>query len=149
MTVTLWDHPLSPYAQKVKIALREKGVPFDTAVPGGIGVGGAAGDFLAANPRAEVPALRAARSPRAGFASSSRRPGLAPSSRRGARSFRSGFVARPGRRPGPSPAAGRAGASPRGVRASAAGSRAEGTSSADGSSSADLRTPSVPWMREG
>ena len=32
MTVTLWDHPLSPYAQKVKIALREKGVPFDTIV---------------------------------------------------------------------------------------------------------------------
>ncbi|MCD2317340.1 glutathione S-transferase family protein [Sphingomonas sp. IC-11] len=57
MAVTLWDHPLSPYAQKVKIALREKGVGFDTAVPGGIGVGGAAGDFVAANPRAEVPAL--------------------------------------------------------------------------------------------
>ncbi len=57
MAVTVWDHPLSPYAQKVKIALREKGVAFDTAVPGGIGVGGAAGDFVAANPRAEVPAL--------------------------------------------------------------------------------------------
>lgn len=57
MAVTLWDHPLSPYAQKVKIALREKGVAFDTAVPGGIGVGDAAGEFVAANPRAEVPAL--------------------------------------------------------------------------------------------
>ena len=57
MTVTLWDHPFSPYAQKVKIALREKGVPFETAVPGGIGAGGAAGEFVAANPRAEVPAL--------------------------------------------------------------------------------------------
>lgn len=57
MAVTVWDHPLSPYAQKVKIALREKDVAFDTAVPGGIGVGGAAGDFVAANPRAEVPAL--------------------------------------------------------------------------------------------
>jgi glutathione S-transferase len=57
MAVTLWDHPLSPYAQKVKIALREKGVAFETAIPGGIGVGGAGGDFLAANPRAEVPAL--------------------------------------------------------------------------------------------
>lgn len=57
MAVTLWDHPLSPYAQKVKIALREKDVAFETAVPGGIGVGGAAGDFVAANPRAEVPAL--------------------------------------------------------------------------------------------
>lgn len=57
MAVTIWDHPLSPYAQKVKIALREKGVAFETAIPGGIGVGGAAGDFVAANPRAEVPAL--------------------------------------------------------------------------------------------
>ncbi len=57
MTVTLWDHPLSPYAQKVKIALREKNVAFETAIPGGIGVGGAAGEFVAANPRAEVPAL--------------------------------------------------------------------------------------------
>ena len=57
MSVIVWDHPLSPYAQKVKIALREKGVAFETAVPGGIGIGGAEGDFLAANPRAEVPAL--------------------------------------------------------------------------------------------
>jgi glutathione S-transferase len=55
--IQLFDHPLSPYAQKVKIALREKGVPFEAAIPGGIGVGGAAGEFLAANPRAEVPAL--------------------------------------------------------------------------------------------
>lgn len=53
----LYDHPLSPYAQKVKIALREKGVPFETILPGGLGAGGAAGEFLAANPRAEVPAL--------------------------------------------------------------------------------------------
>lgn len=57
MTLLLWDHPLSPYAQKVKIALREKDVAFETALPGGIGSGGAGGDFLAANPRAEVPAL--------------------------------------------------------------------------------------------
>jgi glutathione S-transferase len=56
-TPLVWDHPLSPYAQKVKIALREKGVAFETAMPGGIGVGGAAGEFVAANPRAEVPAL--------------------------------------------------------------------------------------------
>lgn len=57
MTLILWEHPLSPYAQKVKIALREKGVAFDTAVPGGIGGGGAGGDFVTASPRAEVPAL--------------------------------------------------------------------------------------------
>jgi glutathione S-transferase/RNA polymerase-associated protein len=55
--VTVYEHPLSPYAQKVKIALREKGVAFDLALPGGLGAGGASGDFLAANPRAEVPVL--------------------------------------------------------------------------------------------
>ena len=55
--ITLYEHPLSPYAQKVKIALREKGVPFEAAMPGGLGAGGAAGDFVAASPRAEVPAL--------------------------------------------------------------------------------------------
>lgn len=57
MSVLLWDHPFSPYAQKVKIALREKGVAFETTVPGGIGAGTTAGDFIAANPRGEVPAL--------------------------------------------------------------------------------------------
>ncbi|MBT9471197.1 MAG: glutathione S-transferase family protein [Pseudomonadota bacterium] len=53
----LYDHPLSPYAQKVKIALREKGQPFETLTPGGLGAGGAQGEFIRANPRAEVPAL--------------------------------------------------------------------------------------------
>jgi glutathione S-transferase/RNA polymerase-associated protein len=57
MTVKLYDHPLSPYSQKVKISLREKGVPFEAALPGGLGAGGAAGEFVEANPRAEVPAL--------------------------------------------------------------------------------------------
>ena len=55
--ITLYDHPLSPYAQKVRIALREKGVTFQLALPGGLGAGGAAGEFAEANPRAEVPAL--------------------------------------------------------------------------------------------
>jgi glutathione S-transferase len=55
--VTVYEHPLSPYAQKVKIALREKGVEFEVALPGGVGAGGAGGDFVRANPRAEVPAL--------------------------------------------------------------------------------------------
>jgi glutathione S-transferase/RNA polymerase-associated protein len=53
----LYDHPFSPYAQKVKIALREKGQPFEAPLPQGIGAGGAAGEFTEANPRAEVPAL--------------------------------------------------------------------------------------------
>ena len=55
--LTLYDHPLSPYAQKVKIALREKGEAFGAPLPGGLGAGGAQGDFLKANPRAEVPTL--------------------------------------------------------------------------------------------
>jgi glutathione S-transferase/RNA polymerase-associated protein len=55
--ITLYDHPLSPYAQKVKIALREKGLAFEAVLPGGLGAGGAAGAFVEASPRAEVPAL--------------------------------------------------------------------------------------------
>lgn len=57
MSVILYDHPLSPYAQKVKIALLEKEVPFEAPLPEAIGAGGAGGEFVAANPRAEVPAL--------------------------------------------------------------------------------------------
>jgi glutathione S-transferase/RNA polymerase-associated protein len=57
MTLILYEHPLSPYAQKVKIAMREKGLAFEAQLPGGLGAGGAAGDFVAASPRAEVPAL--------------------------------------------------------------------------------------------
>jgi len=55
--IRLYDHPFSPYAQKVKIALREKGLAFEAVLPGGLGAGGAAGEFVEANPRAEVPAL--------------------------------------------------------------------------------------------
>ncbi len=55
--ITVYDHPLSPYAQKVKIALLEKGLEFEALLPENIGSGAASGDFTAANPRAEVPAL--------------------------------------------------------------------------------------------
>ncbi|HEY0436920.1 MAG TPA: glutathione S-transferase family protein [Phenylobacterium sp.] len=55
--IRLYDHPLSPYGQKVKIALREKGLAFERLSPGGLGAGGAAGEFAEANPRAEVPTL--------------------------------------------------------------------------------------------
>jgi glutathione S-transferase len=55
--IRLYDHPLSPYSQKVKIALREKRLPFTAELPGGLGAGGAQGEFVAASPRAEVPAL--------------------------------------------------------------------------------------------
>jgi glutathione S-transferase len=53
--VKLYEHPLSPYAQKVKMALIEKGIPFETAMPDLLSGGDAA--FRAANPRLEVPAL--------------------------------------------------------------------------------------------
>ncbi len=55
--ITLYDHPLSPYAQKVKIALNEKGLAYQAPMPGGLGAGGAHGAFVEASPRAEVPAL--------------------------------------------------------------------------------------------
>ncbi|HYC55813.1 MAG TPA: glutathione S-transferase family protein [Candidatus Binatia bacterium] len=56
---TLYEHPLSPYAQKCKIALREKGIAFEAVTPDVIGSGrdDMMADFLRLNPRAEVPAL--------------------------------------------------------------------------------------------
>lgn len=56
-TVTVYDHPLSPYGQKVKIALLEKGVEFAAPLPEAIGSGAVSGEFSAASPRGEVPAL--------------------------------------------------------------------------------------------
>lgn len=55
--IMLYEHPLSSYAQKVKIALREKGLGFTVETPAGLGAGTAAGPFAAASPRNEVPAL--------------------------------------------------------------------------------------------
>ncbi len=57
MSVIVYDHPLSPYGQKVKIALIEKGVSFEAPMPDGIGAGSSVSDFLQASPRGEVPAL--------------------------------------------------------------------------------------------
>jgi len=57
-TVILYEHPLSPYAQKCKIALREKGVVFEAKLPEGIGTGETPeAGFGSASPRREVPAL--------------------------------------------------------------------------------------------
>lgn len=56
-TVTVFDHPLSPYGQKVKIALLEKGIAFDAPMPDAIGSGESVGTFATASPRGEVPAL--------------------------------------------------------------------------------------------
>lgn len=55
--LTLYEHPLSPYAQKCKIALLEKGVPFQLKMPAAIGTGQVESEFLKASPRGEVPAL--------------------------------------------------------------------------------------------
>jgi glutathione S-transferase/RNA polymerase-associated protein len=53
----LWEHPLSPYAQKNKIAMREKGIPFEARTPMGIGSGTALAEFERVSPLREVPAL--------------------------------------------------------------------------------------------
>jgi len=55
--LTLYEHPLSAYAMKVKMALQEKGLPFQALLPEGLANGTAGGAFVDASPRAEVPAL--------------------------------------------------------------------------------------------
>jgi glutathione S-transferase/RNA polymerase-associated protein len=52
----VYEHPLSPYAQKVKIALAEKGVAFELRMPDILG-GSDREEFLRVSPRLEVPAL--------------------------------------------------------------------------------------------
>ena len=51
----LYEAPGSPYAQKIKIALREKAVPFTVEVPESLGTGRTDNAFGLGNPRAEVP----------------------------------------------------------------------------------------------
>ncbi len=53
----LLEHPVSSYAQKVKIALREKGVSFRAEMPEDFGLGAGEGTLGRASPRAEVPVL--------------------------------------------------------------------------------------------
>ena len=53
--VLLYEHPLSPYAQKVKIALAEKDVAVECRLPDFLS--GSDADFATASPRLEVPAL--------------------------------------------------------------------------------------------
>lgn len=57
MNVRLYEHPLSPYAQKVKIALREKNIPFEPQMALDAQSGGWSKDLIEANPRIEVPTL--------------------------------------------------------------------------------------------
>jgi glutathione S-transferase/RNA polymerase-associated protein len=52
--VTLFDIPLSPYAQKVKMALLEKGVAFEVKIPDLVGPDP---EFITLSPRLEVPVL--------------------------------------------------------------------------------------------
>lgn len=53
--IKLYEHPLSPYAQKVKMALYEKNIPFEATTPDIFGGTDAA--FMSSNPRLEVPSL--------------------------------------------------------------------------------------------
>jgi glutathione S-transferase len=55
--LTLYEHPLSAYAMKVKMALLEKGLEFQATVPEGMATGTTSGAFVEASPRAEIPAL--------------------------------------------------------------------------------------------
>lgn len=57
MSIIVYDHPLSPYGQKVKIALLEKGIGFETRLPTNLGSGEVEPGFAEASPRGEVPAL--------------------------------------------------------------------------------------------
>jgi glutathione S-transferase len=53
--IKLYEHPFSPYVQKVKIAMYEKNIPFEAEIPNAFS--GAPTDFGKSNPRLEVPAL--------------------------------------------------------------------------------------------
>ncbi len=60
MSLKLFEHPLSPYARKVKIVLYEKGVPFERLFLEPLTVQSsdpAYAEFASANPRLEVPCL--------------------------------------------------------------------------------------------
>ncbi len=60
MSLKLFEHPLSPYARKVKIVLYEKGVPFERVFLEPLTVqpsDPAYAEFAAASPRLEVPCL--------------------------------------------------------------------------------------------
>jgi glutathione S-transferase/RNA polymerase-associated protein len=55
--IKLYEHPLSPYAQKCKIALYEKNVEFEALIPDLLSARRSTSELAAANPRQEVPAL--------------------------------------------------------------------------------------------
>ena len=53
--ITLYDHPLSPYGQKVKIALYEKQIEFESLLPDGLGSGATINEFLTVSPPEKCP----------------------------------------------------------------------------------------------
>jgi len=53
--IKLYEHPFSPYVQKVKIAMYEKNIPFAAEIPNAFS--GAPTDYGKDNPRLEVPTL--------------------------------------------------------------------------------------------
>lgn len=53
----LYEHPFSPFSQKIKIALREKKVAFDAVTPPGLGSGDDSDLIRSFGPRREVPSL--------------------------------------------------------------------------------------------
>jgi glutathione S-transferase len=55
--ILLYEHPLSPYAQKVRILLREKGQAFEARRPSRLGRSADNPELAELNPRLEVPAL--------------------------------------------------------------------------------------------
>ncbi|MBI1394888.1 MAG: glutathione S-transferase family protein [Betaproteobacteria bacterium] len=55
--ITLYQHPMSAYVMKVRIALAEKGLAYEAVLPSGLADGTTAGEFVEASPRAEIPAL--------------------------------------------------------------------------------------------
>lgn len=55
-SLTLYDHPVSSYAQKIRIALREKSIPFTPILPSTF-AGRPDPSYQKANPRLEVPTL--------------------------------------------------------------------------------------------
>ena len=56
-TLELIDHPVSSYAQKVRMALRAKNLTFKSLPPTGLSTPKGDAKFAAANPRQEVPVL--------------------------------------------------------------------------------------------
>jgi glutathione S-transferase len=55
--VILYEHPFSPFAQKIKIALREKAIPFEAVTPPDLGSGNESELIHSFGPRREVPTL--------------------------------------------------------------------------------------------